>query len=191
MDIKVRGARETDRNDIALCIAEGFEEDFLVLCKDTGKVAKAISSGIIINKFYVAEIGNKMAGVIAVSNCEGRAVMTDISSYRKNFGMIKGIIAKLVLREEFEASIEYPVTTGYIEFVAVRKNDRRKGIATAMLKESMALSSYKEYVLDVTDINLPAIKCYSSLGFEEFKRVNEKHSKQKGYHAKIYMMKAE
>lgn len=92
-----------------------------------------------------------------------------------------------MLKEEFEAPLNYPPTTGYIEFVAVGNAHQRKGIATTMLEESIAQSSYKDYVLDVTDINTAAIRCYSALGFEEFKRVEEKHSKQKGFSARIYM----
>lgn len=187
MNINVRQARENDRNHIALCIAEGFKKDCDVLCKDTHKVSAAISTGIQISKFYVAEFENKVIGVLAISDCKGRAATTDIVSYKKNFGFIKGIIAYLVLKEEFEAPLDYPPTTGYIEFVAVRNAYQRKGIASTLLKESVSQSSYKDYVLEVTDINTAAIRCYSALGFEEFKRIEEKRSKQKGFSARIYM----
>lgn len=149
MNINIRQANENDRSVIALCIAEGFKKDFDVLCKNTHTVAAAISTGIQISKFYVAESQNKVVGVVAISDCNDRAAATDITSYKENFGFIKGNIANLVLREEFESSLDYPPTTGYIEFAAVR--------------------------------------CYSALGFKEFKRVHEKHSKQKGFSAKIYM----
>ena len=187
MNINIRQATENDRSDIALCIAEGFKKGFDVLCKNTHTVAAAISTGLQISKFYVAESENEVVGVVAISDCNGRAATTDIASYKENFGFIKGNIANLVLREEFESPLDYPPTTGYIEFVAVRNSHQRKGIATSMLKESMIQSSYEDYVLDVTDINTAAIRCYSALGFKEFKRVKEKHSKQKGFSAKIYM----
>lgn len=187
MNINVRQARENDRNHIALCIAEGFEKDFHILCKDTPKVAAAISTGLHISKFFVAESDHEVIGAAAISDCRGRAATTDIASYKRNFGFIKGIIAYLVLKEEFEAPLNYPPTTGYIEFVAVRNAHQRKGIATTMLEESIAQSSYKDYVLEVTDINTAAIRCYSALGFEEFKRIEEKRSKQKGFSARIYM----
>lgn len=183
----VRKAKNDDRMSIALCIAEAFEKDFSILCKNTNTVAKAISSGIIIDKFYLAELNNEIVGVVAISNCNGRAIMTDSLSYKKYFGFIKGIIAKIVLKEEFESMLDYPVTTGYIEFVSVKKAHRRKGIATTLIKDSLKLSNYNDYVLDVTDINTSAINCYNNLGFEEFKRVKEKHGKQKGFNAKIYM----
>lgn len=187
MNINIRQATENDRSDIALCIAEGFKKDFDVLCKNTHIVAAAISTGLQISKFYVAESENEVVGVVAISDCNGRAATTDIASYKENFGFIKGNIANLVLREEFESPLDYPPTTGYIEFVAVRNSHQRKGIATSMLKESMIQSSYEDYVLDVTDINTAAIRCYSALGFKEFKKIKEKHSKQKGFSAKIYM----
>ncbi len=187
MDINIRQATEDDRSDIALCIAEGFKKDFDVLCKNTHTVATAISTGIQISKFYVTESENEIIGVMAISDCNGRAVATDIASYKKNFGFIKGNIANLVLKEEFESPLDYPPTTGYIEFVAVRNTYQRKGIATTILKESIIQSSYGDYVLDVTDVNTAAIRCYSALGFKEFKRIKEKHSKQKGFSAKIYM----
>ena len=187
MNINIRQATENDRSDIALCIAEGFKKDFDVLCKNTHTVATAISTGLRISKFYVAESENEVVGVMAISDCNGRAAATDIASYKENFGFFKGNIANLVLKEEFESPLDYPPTTGYIEFVAVRNTHQRKGIATSMLKESMIQSSYEAYVLDVTDVNTAAIRCYSALGFKEFKRAKEKHSKQKGFSAKIYM----
>ena len=104
-----------------------------------------------------------------------------------HFGFIKGLIGALVLKEEFEGQLEYPVTTGYIEFVAVRKKYRKQGIATMMLKESMTLTNYQDFVLDVTDVNQNAIQCYAKVGFEEFKRIPEKHGKQKGFNEKIFM----
>ncbi|MCI9293524.1 MAG: GNAT family N-acetyltransferase [Erysipelotrichaceae bacterium] len=187
MKIIVRKAKNGDREDIALCIAEAFEKDFSILCKDIVTTARAISSGIVIDKFFVAELDGKIVGVLAISNCNGRAVITDRSSYKKYFGFFKGVIAKLVLKEEFESKLDYPITTGYIEFVSVKKEYKRKGIATTLIKESLKLSDFNDYVLDVTDINTSAINCYNNLGFKEFKRMKEKHGKQKGFNEKIYM----
>lgn len=185
--VHIRKAEETDRNSAALCIAEGFEKDFSVLCKDTQKVADAIAAGLNMEKFYVADIKGYIVGVLAISDCTGRAARVDKTSLKKHFGFLKGMIGAFVLKEEFEGQLEYPITTGYIEFVAVRKKYRKKGIATTMLRESMLLAHYQYFVLDVTDINSNAIKCYTNIGFEEFKRIPEKHGKQKGFNEKIFM----
>lgn len=185
--VHIRKASEIDRDNVALCIAEGFEKDFSILCKDNQKVADAIALGLNMEKFYVADVDGNVAGVLAISDCNGRAAKVEKVSLKKQLGLFKGIIGAFVLKEEFEKQLEYPVTIGYIEFVAVRKKYRKQGIASTMLRESMLLTNYQDFVLDVTDINEKAIRCYSSIGFEEFKRISEKHGKQKGFNEKIYM----
>ena len=185
--MQIRKAQEADRNSIALCIAEGFEKDFSVFCKDNQKVTAAIAAGLKVKSFYVADIEGNIAGVLAISDCNSRAARVESVSLKKQFGFFKGIIGAFILKKEFEGRLEYPVTTGYIEFVSVRKKYRRQGIATTLLQESMLLTNYRDFVLDVTDINHNAIKCYTKIGFKEFERVPEKHGKQKGFQSKIYM----
>lgn len=185
--VQIRKAKETDRSYVALCIAEGFEKDFSMLCKDNQKVANAIKMGLNMEKFYVAETQGNIVGVLAISDCHGRAARAEKASLKKHFGLFKGMIGAIVLKEEFEQPLEYPITTGYIEFVAVRKKYRRQGIARIMLQQSMLLTNYQDFVLDVTDINEHAMNCYKSIGFEEFKRIPVKHGKQKGFNEKIFM----
>ena len=147
--VHVRKAKETDRNHVALCIAEGFEKDFSILCKDNQKVADAIAAGLNMERFYVADINGTIAGVLAISDCSGRAARAEKVSLKKHFGFFKGVIGTFVLKEEFEKQLAYPITTGYIEFVAVRKKYRKQGIATTMLQESMSLTNYQDFVLEI------------------------------------------
>lgn len=108
----------------------------------------------------MAEAGGDIAGVMAISDCNGRAASVEKTSLNRQFGFLKGFIGALVLKEEFEGQLAYPITTGYIEFVAVRKEYRKQGIAMTMLKESMLLADYQDYVLDVTDINRSRNRCF-------------------------------
>ena len=185
--IKVRKAAEADRGEVALCIAEGFEKDFAVLCNVNQTVAEAITPGLNIERFYVAEAEGGIAGVMAISDGSGRAARADGKALRKHLGFVKGAIGNMVLKEEFEGKVEIPDAAGYIEFVAVRKSYRRQGVASEMMRESMRLSEYRDFVLDVTDVNEKAYNCYRKLGFEEYSRVPERHAKQKGFGAKIWM----
>lgn len=153
MNIIIRPAREEEQSEIALCIAEGFEQDFSFFRKNIDVVAKALESGIRSERFYVALYNGNIVGIAGISDCTGRAVYTNWSSYRKCFGLIMGTIAKLVLKKEFEMPLSYPVTTGFIEFVATRKTIRRSGIASMLLQESMRKAGYKEYILDVIEEN--------------------------------------
>lgn len=184
MNLHIRKATESDRCSIAICIAEGFERDFSFFCKDTEKVVKALVTGIRTERFYIAEIGAEAVAVAGISDHTGRAVYTDYYALCKNFGWIKGIFAKLVLKPEFERTLPYPSDTGFIEFVAVRKSHRRQGIASVLLRESMRMAAYQEYILDVIAENTSAMKCYQKLGFREFKR-----SKKQNRYMKIYMSK--
>lgn len=63
MNITVRLAREDERSEIALCIAEGFERDFSFFRKDMNIVAKALESGIRSERFYVALYNDNIVGV--------------------------------------------------------------------------------------------------------------------------------
>lgn len=181
MNIDIRPGREDERRDIAQCIAEGFERDFSFFCKDTDRVAAALSPGIHPTKFFVAIQGKEIKGVTGISDCTGRAVSTTYRAYRKNFGWLKGTFAKLILRKEFDKPLFYPPTTGFIEFVAIRKIFRRQGLASLLLKESMKQAGYKEYILNVIEENTPALKCYSKLGFQSFKKIKKRNGYTKNY----------
>lgn len=169
--LHIRKATDNDQYSIALCIAEGFERDFAFFSKDPEKVAKALVTGIRTKRFYVAKIGAEIVAVAGISDHTGRAVYTDCYALRKHFGQIKGLFAKLVLRPEFEHSLPYPSDTGFIEFVTVKKSYRRQGIASALLRESMMIAAYQEYILDVIAENTSAMICYQKIGFQEFSRI--------------------
>ena len=185
--IIIRRAIEDDRFKISLVIANGFEKDFVLLSKDTDKIANALQNGICIDKFYVAVFQDKIIGVTACTDCDGRAIDVDKKAYRKYFGLVKGAIAAVVLKEELMKPLNYPKTTGFMECVAVDTNYRGKGIAGTMLNYIFENSKYSEYILDVTDTNTNAIHCYKKIRFKEFERIKEKYGKQKGFNAKIYM----
>ncbi len=186
--IEIRKAAISDRKQIAYCIAEAFEKDFSILSKEIQTVANAIESCIKIERFYVAiEDGNDVVGALAISDCTGRSFSTDSKSYKKHFGFIKGILASMVMKGEFEKPLSYPKTVGFIEFVCVLKRCQRKGITTMMLDFALKDSGYDDYELDVTDVNHGAYKCYQKFGFTEYKREPVKHAKQKGFNEKIYM----
>ena len=69
--------------------------------------------------------------------------------------------------------------------VVVRKARAQEGRAIAQV---IAYSFEKDFsVLDVTDTNLSAQKCYTDFGFVEYDRIPVKFGTAKGFHAKIYM----
>ena len=128
-------------------------------------------------------------GVLALSDCKGRSIRTDSKAYRKHFGFIKGQIASIILKEEFDKPLFYPDTVGYLEFVCVLKRFQRKVITTMLLEHATRNTNYKEYELDVTNINIGAIACYEKFGFVEYRREAVKHAKQKGLDEEVKRQK--
>jgi ribosomal protein S18 acetylase RimI-like enzyme len=188
LDICIRQATGQDKRGIAHTIAYSFEREFSMLIKDMERVAKAFEEGIDASRFFVAEQNGEVVGMIACTDCTGRAVSLDRRSFITHWGLLRGLIGYMVMKPEFMFPLPYPVTTGYIEFVGVLKRARGKGLAKAMLKEIIEQHpQYDEFILDVTDVNIPAQKSYQDFGFIEFERVPEKHSKQKGFNSKIFM----
>ena len=183
----IRKAREADRMEISKVIAYAFEKDFSSLINDMDKVSSVLESGINIKRFFVAETEKRIIGVIACSDCNSRAMTLSKKSLKKHLGFIRGILANLFMLPEFSAPLLYPNSAGYIEFVAVTKDARNRGVAGAMLKVVVEQTNYTEYILDVTDINAAAQACYIKFGFTEIKREKVKHEKQKGFSEKIYM----
>ena len=149
MKTTLRPASPKDRQALARCIAEGFEKDFSILCKDMDKTARALEGGVQTQRFWVAEREGVLIGTAAVSDCQGRAVLTDKAGYRKHFGPLRGRLALLVLKEEFEAPLDIPPETGYLEFVTTDRRFRRQGVATALLQKIVSSGLYRDYILDV------------------------------------------
>ena len=68
---------------------------------------------------------------------------------------------------EFMAPVNYPASTGYIEFVAVAEKARWHGIATKLVEGVIAQTPHTEYMLEVTDVNTAARDCYRKIGFAD------------------------
>ena len=184
----VRKANDSDSRNIAKTIAYSFEKDFSSLVKDMECMAKIPENGIITDRFFVAEWNGEIIGVIACTDCSGRAVNINKNDFKKHLGFIRGIIGYKVFYSELMRPLTYSATTGNIEFVGVLQSARGKGVAKKMLKEIIESNPmYSEFVLDVTDTNNSAQKCYTDFGFVEFDRVPVSYARQKGFNSKIYM----
>jgi len=185
--LNIQKATERDRSQIANIISVCYEKEFSTLIKDMAKVASALSPGIQIPRFYTAELNGEIIGITACSDHTGRAVHIDRKACRKSLGIIKGTLVILFLSNEFMHSLPYPKDTGYIEFVGVLPTYQGRSVARRMINTIIETSEYQNFILDVTDVNIPAQKCYQNIGFQEFKRTPEKNGKTKGFDERIFM----
>jgi ribosomal protein S18 acetylase RimI-like enzyme len=188
MEHSIRKALSTEKLKIAKAIANSYSEEFSSLSKDQDQIAKALEQGINTGRFWVWVENDEILGISACSDVYQRAFAPNRKDCINNFGLIRGLIAYLIFKSEFAKQLSYPKTTGYIEFVGVIDTARGRGISKQIMEVIITQSKqYNEFVLDVMDNNIPAIKSYEKLGFSEFKRKPFRGGKSKGIQDRVYM----
>jgi ribosomal protein S18 acetylase RimI-like enzyme len=182
-----RKAADADRIDIARIVVNAFWQDFSGITDDRDKMARAVAKIIVPQKFFVACEGNSVLGAAACSDKTGRAMSIHTPDMIRHLGLVRGLLDSPRCRRDFSVPLPYPADTGYIEFVAVTRPARRRGIATALLRFIINHSNHSEYLLDVIDTNAAAIRCYEKIGFVEIDRVRDDLAAKRGYNERIYM----
>lgn len=192
MDYNIIVKKMTDykidiRREVAEVFVDAYYKDLSCLSKSKDKLADAFMHSFNENSIYVAELDNKIVGILGCANDYERALSINKYALRKHLGFFKGSMAYLFLYREFNEKLEYGINVGYIEAVGVLNNARRMGIATKLMFYVMKNSKYRKIKLEVTDTNLEAIRLYEKLGFYEVNRVKEKFTKSKDFNERIYM----
>lgn len=191
--MKIIRAGETDQDirlDISKVFVDGFHQWLKFFSKDKEKLSKAFAHMFNLDVFYVAMDGDNVAGITACTDGRTPCVKLEKQPLRKHLGFIKGTTTLIILKKQFEEKpypFEIEKGMGTIEFVATSPKYRGRGVATAIINHIVSATPYSEYVLEVADTNETAVKLYQTLGFTEFMRVKEKHSKQSGVNYLIYM----
>ncbi|MEG0774608.1 GNAT family N-acetyltransferase [Clostridium sp.] len=161
------------RDQISEIFAEGFTQWLVFFSKDKNIIAKSFAHMFVLDQFYVAVTENKVAGMVACTDCRTLSVRLNKNELRKHLGFIKGSIAAIVLRKEFERAFKNPPPeTGSIEFVGTASEFRGKSVATQIINYIISNTTYVQYLIEeVADTNTPAMNLYKKLGFKEYKRM--------------------
>ncbi len=186
---QIRQGNAADSEGIANILLNAFDKEFAAFVRNVGRdaVLRFLADSIAPERFFLAQNDREMIAVLAISDSKGRAMKGAKHAAIRYFGPVFGRLMYYATFREFEAPLHDPPSTGYIEFVAVDKVFQRQGWASKLLQESMKLSPYTHYVLDVADTNTGAYACYARLGFVETRRESVRMAKQKGFREKIYM----
>ncbi|HAM81728.1 GNAT family N-acetyltransferase [Ornithinibacillus bavariensis] len=168
-------ANETDldvRKQMSEIFAEGFTQWLVFFSKDKNIIAKAFAHMFVLDQFYVAIADGEVAGVTACTDGKEKSVRLNRKELRKHLGFIKGSMAGIFLKKEFEAPYEnFPPNTGSIEFVGTAPKFRGQGVASQIIQHIIENTPFNDYVIEeVADTNTPAMRLYEKLGFEEYKR---------------------
>ncbi|MET1248954.1 N-acetyltransferase [Sporolactobacillus sp. STCC-11] len=181
---------ESVRNQISDVFVGGFMQWLQYFSKDPKKLSQAFAHMFLLEKFYVAVFDGEIAGITACTDGKSPCVRLKTRELIRHMGIIRGTIAGMVLKKEFENHpYPFPIESGRgsVEFVATAEGHRGKGVASAIIRHILDVESYHSYVLEVADTNTPAVRLYRKLGFRELMRVPQKHSKQSGINALVYM----
>ena len=172
------------RNQMSRIFADGFAQWLGYFSKDKEVIANAFAHMFVLDQFYIAIVDNKVAGMVACTDCKNLSVRLNKRELRKYLGFVKGSIAGIVLKKEFESPFENPPKdTGSIEYVGTTSEFRGRGVASQIIKYIFDNTPYSEYIIEeVADTNIPAINLYKKIGFEEYKRtpVPQKNAKKIG-----------
>jgi ribosomal protein S18 acetylase RimI-like enzyme len=192
MEIKcAKEMGDNAREKISEIFVEGFGKDLRSFSKDYNILKKAFEHIFVLDLFYIALINNEIAGIMACTNMKTFCIKHDKKTFIKYFGLFKGILADIVFKNYFQKYPKYPIETNEkmasVEFVATSEKYRGQGIATAIMRHLYTFPEYNEYILEVADTNISAVKLYEKLGYKEIYRKKQKFSKYVGINYLVYM----
>ena len=181
---------EKARVQISRIFVEGFYEWIKFFSKDKSTLRQAFSHIFNLNVFYVALIGDEVAGFASVCDRNENNIKLNRKELQKHLGLVMGFFAYRVLRKEFEDK-QYPFTftdeMQPIEFVATSSAYQRSGVASQIIRSIFENDPHGCFVLEVADTNTKAVALYQKLGFEEMASIKMKNSKQSGIDHLLYM----
>ncbi|WP_026908133.1 GNAT family N-acetyltransferase [Paucisalibacillus globulus] len=172
------------RMQMSKIFAEGFTQWLEYFSKDKSIIASAFAHMFVPDQFFVAIANGNVVAMAACTDGETLSVRLDKKELRKHLGFIRGSMAGIFLKKEFEAPYEnFPPNTGSIEFVGTAIEFRGQGAASQIFHYIKENKPYNQYVIEeVADTNIPAMKLYEKWGFKEYKRkpIPEKIAKRNG-----------
>ncbi|XOJ01676.1 GNAT family N-acetyltransferase [Paenibacillus polymyxa] len=160
------------RNQMAEIFADGFSQWLTYFSKDRDVTAKAFAHMFVLDQFYVALAGDRVAAFGACTDCQSFSLELQSALLRRHLGWFKGSMAALILKREFQKPfVDPPAETGSVEFIGTALSFRGQGAASAVIKHMLVHLPYRNYLIEeVADTNVPAIRLYEKLGFTEYKR---------------------
>jgi len=180
------------RLEMSRIFVEGFYQWLHFFSKDKDKLTRAFAHMFLLEHFFVITNDKEIAAMAACVRVGQNCVNLNQKEFVTNLGAIKGRIAYAMSKKESQDK-HYPLettdSTAAIEIVAAAPAYKGQGLVKELLSWVMENTPYTEYILDVADTNIPAVHLYQRLGFEEVLRIPDKHPKQSGINAMLYMRK--
>lgn len=179
---------DEEARQVADIFVEGFYDSLRIFSADSGKLAKALMHAMVKEQFFVALEEGKVLGMFAYSAGRKRPFRFNRAVLRRELGWLRGTLFYNLVRQELEKPLELADRQCYFEAVATAKEARGQGVASRLNDELVIRLGYEDYILEVVDTNIAAIRLYEKLGYVEFRRKPQRwFRKQAGFNARIYM----
>lgn len=192
MNIRIENMKNEDvasQKIITEIFVECFYNLYSGFAKNHKQLEDVLYGSFRAEHFMIAYLDDQPVGLLGFADNKNRSLMLDKKKFKSELGFIKGSIAYFILKSEFHPKLNYDDCVGYIEFIATLPHSRGKKVAQSLMTHFFDTSNYKKFVLEVGDTNEIALNTYIKLGFEEFDRKPDKHSRQTGFNSRIYMMR--
>ncbi len=189
IEIKRASQLQNGREILGKIYSDAFQQDLAYFSKNKETLAKGFEHMFNLDCFYIALLNGTPAGMIACQSNQ-QSVRLNKNEFRKHFGFFKTFFTFKMIQKEFENTTKVLDKEASIEFIGVKNEFHRKGIASYMLRYVLKLPEYSSFlIMDVADTNLGAIKLYLKLGFVETARIKEKHPKITGINYRLNFRK--
>ncbi|MCX8059401.1 MAG: GNAT family N-acetyltransferase [Spirochaetes bacterium] len=167
-----------------------YEKDFSLLSRNPHKVYNLFLNAFKYELFFIVYYDLTPVGIFALSDGINRFLKFRIKDFIKNLGLIKGLIAYLFMKYEYEQKIKMKKEGLYIDIIAIKKEFQGMGIGKKIIEfiRNYSIENKKYIELDVNSNNYKAINLYEKNGFI---KINEKKifllKGLKGFDKKIRM----
>lgn len=148
---------------------EGFGHMFNGFTKDLDKLAECFGESFVQDMVYVYIEDNIVLGFISASSISGRAMKINKKPFVEAFGKVKGSIFCLQLDKIMTKVLVKSENEFYIDFLAVKKEARGRGIGKILLDYIHKDTRYQKYILEILSKNISAKKLYEKVGYKVIK----------------------
>lgn len=172
--VPLKDISENIDSRLAEIFIDGYYNDMKFFSRDRTKLEKAVTGSFNKNCYHIAFYEDEIAGIIACSNGNERAMTLKKEQFQKSVGRFKTFIGYGFVKKELCLPKDMSSDVGYIECVATHSDFRGKGIATEMTKYIINNLDYREFILDVVLNNTVAYNIYKKIGFVESDRTKDR-----------------
>ena len=190
MGYKIKNLSDLDEDstrEMSRIFMDSFGYIFKKFSRDKELLRECFERSFIHDMIYVAFDEDKVVGFIAYSTCKGRVINVSKKTFCNHFGKIKGSIFSWKIKRIMGRQIVSEANQCYVDFVAVDKLSRRKGVAIELFNYIHEHLIFDEFILNVSNKNLEAQNLYKKLGYIPIKRNRSIITKLRGFGDLIVM----